>query len=202
MHDALNILLGTRAKVSILRVLVGSKPGFSAREIERRAAVPLPSGLRALKALEALGVVQVERGRREHRYVLNWAHYLVKSVIVPAFQAARRLLQALVVELRKGLPGDSLYEVYVYGSVARRESHGGSDLDVLVVAQTRRAADQVAERLRERALEIRNRFGYPLNVLTLGRKEILHPSPQLRAFLRQVQADAVPVVGGELLGRR
>ncbi|MBI1748017.1 MAG: hypothetical protein HYR55_15725 [Acidobacteria bacterium] len=201
MYDILNVLLGTRAKISVLRTLVASKPGFSAREIERRAKVPLPSCLRALRELEALGVVHVARGRREHRYVLNRAHYLVETVIVPAFEAEHRLRRALILELRKGLQGNSSCAVYIYGSVARRESHGGSDLDVLVVARTRRAADRIAERIRERSLEIRERFGYPLSVLTLGRKEALHPPPELKPFLRRVQGEAVPVVGGELLKR-
>lgn len=202
MHNTLNALLGTRAKVSVLRTLGRSKLGFSAREIERRAEVPLPSCLRALRELEALGVIDVERGRREHRYVLNRAHYLVETAIIPAFEAERHLLRALLLELRKRLPEDSSCEVYVYGSVAQRESRGGSDLDVLVVARTRRAADRVAERIRQRALEIRKRFGYPLSVLTLGQKEILHPTPQLRAFLREIQPDAVPVIGGELLRKK
>jgi DNA-binding transcriptional ArsR family regulator len=70
-------ILGAKSKVAVLRVLFNSKIGFSGNSIAKRAGMGLLAIQNALADLEGLGLVRVERGSVEHRYRLNFKHYLV-----------------------------------------------------------------------------------------------------------------------------
>src|SRR5947209_20562701 len=86
-------ILGAKSKVGVLRVLFNSKIGFSGNSIARRAEMGLLAIQNALADLEGLGLVRVERGSVEHRYRLNFRHYLVGQGLRAVFEAERGMVK-------------------------------------------------------------------------------------------------------------
>src|SRR5215211_7360215 len=98
-------VLGTRSKVAALRVLINSKIGFSGSSVAKRAGMGLLAIQNALADLEGLGLVEVERGSVEHRYRLNFKHYLVGQGLQAVFEAERVMVRSLAHVLRPLLEG-------------------------------------------------------------------------------------------------
>lgn len=64
-------LLGSPARVRLLRTLLGAGRGLSGREAARLARTSLPIAQRALATLVAAGVVLREEASAQHLYRIN-----------------------------------------------------------------------------------------------------------------------------------
>src|SRR3989440_3670759 len=135
-------VLGAKSKVATLRVLINSKIGFSGSSVAKRAGMGLLAIQNALADLEGLGLVRVERGSVEHRYRLNFKHYLVGQGLRALFEAERGIAKALAHDLRPLLKGQVL-SAGLFGSFARGEAKPGSDIDLLVIVETLKERERV-----------------------------------------------------------
>src|SRR5215210_4134769 len=122
-------VLGAKSKVAALRVLINSKIGFSGSSVAKRAGMGLLAIQNALADLEGLGLVEVERGSVEHRYKLNFKHYLVVHCLRALVEAERGLVKALVRDLRPLWEGHVI-SAGLFGSFARGQATPGSDIDL------------------------------------------------------------------------
>src|SRR5215216_325879 len=107
-HHLLEHVLGAKSKIAALRVLFNSKIGFSGSSVAKRAGMGLLAIQNALADLEGLGLVEVERGSVEHRYRLNFKHYLVGQGLRAVLEVERGMVKALAFDLRPLLEGQVL----------------------------------------------------------------------------------------------
>ena len=103
LHAPLSVLLGTRAKVGLLRLLSADGEALSQRELARRADLTLRSAQQALNELYALGVVTRLAGGRDHLSLFNRSHVLaqpLEALFTAERSMARQLRSAIVAAAR------------------------------------------------------------------------------------------------------
>lgn len=193
----LDDILASRSHVRVARSLDALPEGLSvtARDLERRAAVQHARALRVLQDFALSGLVQVRRAGRADLYEINREHVLA-SVLHGLFQAEASVEKELHAFLRAKLRRLSVREAYVFGSVARRESASGSDIDLAVVLPGRGAAQAEFEnKIEKLAKAVRRRFGSELGVQ-------ISPTPAAkrakgrvgRDLWRRIQAEGIPLL--------
>lgn len=189
-------VLGAKSKVAALRVLFNSKIGFSGSSVAKRAGMGLLAIQNALADLEGLGVVEVERGSVEHRYRLNFKHYLVGRGLRALFEAERGMAKALAYDLRPLLEGQVL-SAGLFGSFARGEARPRSDIDLLVITETLKERGHVSALLSDKLQSFTERYGLPLQPVIYERRR-LASSSGVQELLETAQQDWVQVAGADL----
>src|SRR5947209_204620 len=186
-------VLGAKSKVAALRVLFNSKIGFSGNSIAKRAGMGLLAIQHALADLEGLGLVRVERGSVEHRYRLNFKHYLVGHGLRALFEAERGMAKALAHDLRPLLKGQVL-SAGLFGSFARGRAKPWSDIDLLVIVETLKERERVGALLSDKLQSLAERYGLPLQPVIYERRRLNHGSG-VQELLETAEQDWVQVAG-------
>ena len=203
VREPLGAILGTRAKVDIVRELTAQGAPLSQRELARRAGVTLRSAQAALVDLYAVGIAEKLEGGRDHLTRLNVRHILA-SALTEVFRAeaelARNLRQAIAT-ITVG-DGDPPLGLYLFGSVARAEETTTSDVDILLIARDARHRGELLDRTLAGVESVRAKYGvsvapiaYTLRDAKRGWNENASPWPDLAR-------DAVAIMGpplGDLL---
>ena len=189
-------VLGAKSKVAALRVLFNSKVGFSGSSVAKRAGMGLLAIQNALADLEGLGLVEVERGSVEHRYRLNFKHYLVGQGLRALLEAERGMVKALAHDLRPLLEGRVLSAGF-FGSFARGEAKPGSDIDLLVIVETLKERERVSALLFDHLPNLTERYGLPLQPIIYERRRLSHGSG-VQELLETAEQDWLAVAGQDL----
>ena len=200
MSDSLKLLeniLGSNSKVATLRVLLQSKIGYSGKEVARRAGMGLLAIQNALADLEGCGLVEVHRGRVEHRYRLNTENYLVSHGLRQLYAGERELLKSLAHELRRILEG-KVVAAGLFGSAARGQAKSGSDIDLLVIVNTAKEYEQVNNLLLEPLQVLSKRYGWPIQQVVYKQRSLFKDARAMKDFLANVERDWVHVAGEDL----
>lgn len=153
--------LGARSKIAVLRELFWSKSGFSGSALAKHIGMGRLAVQKTLVALEGIGLIEVERGKVEHRYRLNSRHYLAAHAFRPLFESERRMSQALIKDLETLLKG-KVIAAGLFGSFARGEAGTGSDIDLLVVVQNQKDRERVSQILSDAQVGLTLKYGWPL----------------------------------------
>lgn len=189
-------VLGARSKVAALRVLFNSRIGFSGSAVAKRAGMGLLAIQNALADLEQLGLVGVERGSVEHRYRLNFKHYLVGQGLRAVFESERGMAKALAHDLRSLLTGQVL-GAGLFGSFARGRAKPGSDIDLLVIVETLKGRERVGALLSDQLQSLTERYGLPLQPVIYERRRLSHRSG-VQELLEAAEQDWVQVAGVDI----
>ncbi len=187
-------VLGAKSKVAAIRALFDSKVGVSGSAVAKRAGMGLLAVQKALADLERLGIVTVERGSVEHRYRLNFNHYLIRHGLQALYEAERGMLKALARELGSLLEG-RVATAGLFGSFARGNATTGSDIDLLIVVETLKDRERVSEMLSDKLSEITERYGLPLQPVIFERRRLTGGGRGVRDLLEAAEADWEPVAG-------
>lgn len=183
----LDDVLGTRARVALLRTLALGPPG-TIRQLAEMTGLTHTSIARAALELESSGIVTRRRVGRSRLVELAREHLIVRDIVLPAFAKERRALELATAAIVKRLSAARPWSVALFGSVARREEDWSSDLDVLAVGPDVRGLRRAAERARA---ELGPWLG--------GRVQVLVFSPA--RFAREARAKR-PLIGEVLKGYR
>lgn len=156
----------SRGHVRILRALDDLPDGLpaSAREVARRAGVAHNRTSKILADLARQGIAKVQRVARSDLCELNREHALFPLLHV-LFGDERTVRGALERLLRRRLlvRAGGVEEAYLFGSVARRQSQVGSDVDLAIVVP-RTLTTATDEALTGLADDVRRRFGAELSI--------------------------------------
>jgi predicted nucleotidyltransferase len=189
-------ILGAKSKVAALRVLFNSKVGFSGSSVAKRAGMGLLAIQNALSDLEGLGLVRAERGSVEHRYRLNFKHYLVSQGLSQLFEAERGMAKALAQDLRRLLNGKVL-SAGLYGSFARGGARPGSDVDLLVIIEAIRERERVGALLSDKLPNLSEKYGLPIQPVIYERRQLTRGSG-VQELLETAEQDWVQVAGMDI----
>ncbi len=160
LHEPLGVIMGTRAKIGILRVLTAQGAPLSQRELARRAAVTLRSAQAALADLVAVGIADEFVGGRDHLTRLNAGHVLAPTLIA-LFSAEAELVRSARRAIASSVAGDGdpPLGLYQFGSSARAEETLTSDFDILLIARDARHREALIDRMLTAGNAIRARYG-------------------------------------------
>jgi predicted nucleotidyltransferase len=189
-------VLGAKSKVAALRVLINSKIGFSGSSVAKRAGMGLLAIQNALADLEGLGLVEVERGSVEHRYRLNFKHYLVVHGLCALFEAERGMVKALARDLRPILEG-RVVSAGLFGSFAHGQAKPGSDIDLLVIVETLKERERVSALLSDELSKLSDKYGLPIQPVIYERRRLANSSGASE-LLETAERDWVTVAGQDL----
>jgi len=189
----LDDLLGSQARLRILRYLCTVGGEHTGRGIARAIGMGETPTHRALKALADTLIVLYRVAGRAHYYRLNEHHALVERGLRPLFAAERAQRDAAIADLlaEVDVPVDA---ALVYGSVARGEDTWHSDLDVLLVTSTAEDARRAAERIWQRDGDLIQRYGV-ISVRALSRDELAERVQRGERWLVEALRDGVVVRG-------
>ncbi len=194
-------ILGAKSKVAALRVLFQSKLGYSGSAVAKRSGMGLLAIQNTLADLERLGLVEVERGAVEHRYRLNFRHYLVANGLQALFEGERKLSKSLIDELRALLEG-KVTSAGLFGSFARGEIRADSDIDLMVIVGTHKEKELASSTLADAASMLSIKYGLPVQPVIMERRQLGSDAGNIQELLDEAERDWLPVVGEELSALR
>ena len=158
IHRALDEVFRSWSHVAALRALLDTSSGFTGNEVARVSGMQPRSALRALSALEELGIVRRQRGGRDHIFTLNREHVLVCDALLPLYHSERQLPEVVKTAIAEILKG-SVMSAVMFGSVAKAEETPQSDLDLCCVVKTNREKEIVRTRLDAESDMLYQKFG-------------------------------------------
>ncbi|HEX6751865.1 MAG TPA: nucleotidyltransferase domain-containing protein [Longimicrobium sp.] len=202
LTNVLDAVLGSTAKVKILRALLPLTSAVSGREAKLLSGVRSQGGaLQALTELAQLGVLHEERIRGARLYRVNRAHH-VTAALSALFQIEGQRLSSLRALIENHTAAKGLIKrvqaVILFGSAARGDARPGSDLDLFVVADSTRGTARLRDALDDVAQEAARTLGLNISALVM-------PNVQLRRrwragdpLLRNIEAEGRVLLGASL----
>lgn len=191
-------VLASRPALRLVRTLVLRPGQYTGRQLAREAGVAWARAHTALAALERMGIVTKRPAGRSNLYSLNTASYFVSEVIAPAFRSEAMWTDRLGEEVME-LAGRAEESVVLYGSVARGQEDGSSDVDLLVVARDRAGQEVVEGRLEGVRATLSERYGRTVSIHTISRPELLRRIRTGDPFIRKVLRDGRSLAGRSLV---
>jgi predicted nucleotidyltransferase len=199
LSNALEGILGSTAKIRILRALLPLTSPVSGREATALAGVRSQSGAQqALNHLTQLGILREERIRGARLYQINRAHHATETLRTLFEAEAQRVssLRALTSDfLRSQGLQDCVQSVTLFGSAARGDARPGSDLDLLLVTDTARANDRVAEAMDDLAGEAARTLGLNVSPLVMARARLRERWRAGDPLLQNIHAEGRVLLG-------
>lgn len=194
-HGLPELLLGSRARVAVLKALLAA-PGteWTGRELARKASVSPTQALKALRAFEAEGLCRQRRVGRSSVWHVVEAHFAVRrlrAALTLDEEAQRRLR----VHLEKALEGSGALEAYVFGSVAERRESASSDIDLLVLFRDLRSLEAWGPKLERARQAVLRDFASFLSPSLLTVSQV--KTPARRNLLAQARAKGNPLEVGK-----
>lgn len=191
MLTPLDYILGTTAKVRLLRALLPLDSPATGREAERLAGVSHPSAARALDDLAALGVLNRTATQAAHLYRINREHDLV-PLLESLFERESARFASLRKEIEAALASadlaDRVTSVGLFGSSARGEAEPGSDLDLLVLVPDQSDKEAAGGLLGAVSERLRTHYGARASVLVLAvpeaQRRLQEGDPLLQGIVR------------------
>ena len=144
-----------------------------------------------------LGVVELKIATPAHLFSLNRRHWAVADVARVMFDSENTWLDNMLRELCGDLP-PSVKSLVLFGSAARGQLHGGSDIDLLVLIDNDRDSEEALAYFTGRSAWALARGNFPLAPVVLSLEEFRVKYRRKDEFVRTVLKTG-RVVAGKLL---
>jgi predicted nucleotidyltransferase len=176
-HNLPEHLLGSRTRLAVLRALLRT-PGaeFTGRELARAANVSPSQALAALRVFEMEGFCHQRRHGRSSVWAADPDHFITRGLndVLHLDQTAMARLEEV---LHEALDGSGAEEAYLFGSVATGAEDANSDIDLLVVFPSRRAALGWQGKLEALRPRVEKEFSNFLSPLVYAREQVRKGAP-------------------------
>jgi predicted nucleotidyltransferase len=197
IRDDLDHVLGSILKVRVIRAMTALEQPVSGRQVGRLAGVS-SKALTALDELAALGVVKKVESTGQHFYSLNQAHYLAEPLTV-LFRTEERRISDIRDVLKHALTRRrDVLSGAIFGSVARSDADPHSDLDVLLIIESRAGSAEILDLVLEQADTLAKIYGATLAPTIFTKQEWLALMKRRDPFALSASADARVFVGRPL----
>lgn len=198
LFHTLDAILGSTAKVRIIRALISLPSPVSGNELRTLARIRSKSGLKnALNDLTELGLLEREDTRRIRLFRINRGHDLAEP-LAALFRAESmriaELRQALRGILDAGAVQEDTLSIILFGSNARGDARPTSDLDLLVVTRVE-PADHVRDVLLDAIPRTQRRFGLRISPLLLSEERVRERFRDGDPLMQKVHADGRTLYG-------
>jgi predicted nucleotidyltransferase len=176
LFRVLDEVMGSRAKVRVLRALLPLAAPVSGNEARLLAGILSKSGMQAaLDELTALGILERDETRRIQFFRVNRDHDLI-GPLTALFDAESKRINNLQEVLREVLDGGAVREhtlsIILFGSNARGDALPTSDLDLLAVTEVRSQVERVLEVLIDAIPDVQRRLGLRISPLVMEKARV------------------------------
>jgi predicted nucleotidyltransferase len=193
----LNVLLGAPSHIAVLRTLHRSGTGMTGRQIARLSEVAVQATHDALARLEEANLVRWVPAGRAKLYELNRNHYLFAKGILPLLEAESEFRSHIKAILRRALEGH-VVSAAIFGSAARGDDRPTSDLDVLLIAESRKDREKAEDRAGAVFDRLKKEFGVTLSAVSFGLPDFVAGYRKGKSFFQTVVKEGETVAGKEL----
>jgi predicted nucleotidyltransferase len=166
LNSPLEYLFQAPSHIKILRALYPLKTGISGRELARRTGISDRNCRIVLNRLQTMGIVHSEGASVFHLFRLNTRHRLISLVLRPLFQSESCFKDELLRKIANSLKGRCRWSG-IFGSVAKGADTVESDLDLLVITDTKSELSAISKRLDGLRSDLFEEWGVTLSPLTL-----------------------------------
>jgi predicted nucleotidyltransferase len=171
VHLPLDEILRGKGVLHVLRVLCRRpETPLSAPELARTSGIALSQTQAALALLESQGMVDRSVAGRSHLWTIRQGNALFPP-LQALLEVERGLEDSLMEDLSRGLQPVPLHRATLFGSVARAEERGWSDVDLLVELEKQGDREKAWDALVPLSALIRDRFGLNLAPIVVTRSE-------------------------------
>ena len=133
LRRPLDWIFSAPSNIAVIRALKDSKEGMSGRAAARAAGFTHQACRHALGKLEPMGIIERQGSGKTQLVRLNFAHILVRDVLLPMLRAEKHLIARVRESIRKEFEQHAR-SATLFGSVARKEDEPESDVDLLLIA--------------------------------------------------------------------
>lgn len=191
----LNGILGAESNIRLLRELCLHGGYISATHLAERTGLARNSTWNALNSLLQYGLIVEEGTDRSRLFRFNSEHPLAGS-IGQLFKAESKRLHNIFEEIKAGGKklSSRIVGMWLYGSVARREDHPGSDVDIGLIAGPDDLAE-IVEAVREHLREAGERLFFLPNVVGLDFNDVERMARDDDPWWKSCVADAFVMLG-------
>ncbi len=197
LRDPLDMILGTRTKVRLLRTLSFLDRPVTGREAARLAGVS-HIAQQALTELAEMGVLDCTTTPSGHLYRINEENYLF-SFLLGLFEAESKRFAELLDQLRELLgEHQGILGASFIGSAARGEETASSDLDLLIVVEDSELKAALSDSLIELEAGLPAEFGIRLSPVVLTRRELHRQEDDPESLVSKALPDARSIYGSPL----
>lgn len=142
---SLDKLIGSKAKVKILKYLFGHQASMSENELAKIVKVSAMTINRLMKELRELNLVSMERVGNANVWSVNKESYAytILSKIISEISAVPTPLEHLKETLTGNIPKELVKKVILYGSVAQGKSRVNSDIDLFILVKSQKEAEEL-----------------------------------------------------------
>lgn len=176
LFRTLDEVLGSTAKIRILRALMPLRSPVSGNEARRLAGVHSKKGMRAaLEELTDLEILEREQTGRIRLFRINRDHDLIGPLTLlfeAEFKRFAELRQAFHDILERGAVREHTLSIILFGSNARGDARPDSDADLLVVTDTESEIGSVERVLMDAEPEVRRRFGLRISPYVVDKARV------------------------------
>jgi predicted nucleotidyltransferase len=192
LHATLDDVLGTPARVAVLRVLLTEpRSVWTGRALAQRAGRSVPQTGEALRRLESVGLVWRRVRGRSHLWQLDRKHVLV-APLRSLFGFERTIPDRFREELQVSLRGLPHRQATLFGSIARGDEKLGSDADLFIELGPTDPEPELQRALTKVCTRIAERYGIVLSPLVYPPARARRPpNPALRD---RIVAEGIPLV--------
>lgn len=165
LHQPLDDVLDRESKVRVLRFFCRRGGEWNGRRVAAELAMNPVTTHKALRELHQATILDFRKVGSNFIYSLRDSHYLVQQLLRPLFQHEAGAREHLVQLLRQGFGArlwSEIVTVAIYGSVARRQEHPTSDIDLLILIKSEEAKRDVRQALDRLWEAVTSKFGNTL----------------------------------------
>jgi len=184
------------SQLAVLRALKDSAEGMSGRAAARAAGINHQACKQALDRLEALGLVIRQGSGHTQLLRLNLSHALIQDALLPLFRAEKAFQAQLRGAIARGLGRDARTAT-LFGSAARKEDRPGSDIDLLLVAETGKKA-ALAGKAAEFGRDFTKKYGLRLSPITYTAAEARARYDSGDPLIRNILAHGIDLLDKKL----
>jgi predicted nucleotidyltransferase len=142
---SLDRIIGSKAKIKILKYLFGHQASMSENELAKVVKVSVMTINRLMKELRELNLVSMERIGNANVWSVNKESYayLALSKVMGEISSAPSPLEHLKNTLSSNFPRELVKKVILYGSVAQGKSKANSDIDLFILVKSQKETDEL-----------------------------------------------------------
>ena len=200
LTNPLDQLLDSPVKVRLLRLLIRTNAELNGRQIARELKISPTTAHALLHSLMESGILHVVNYGRTHVYKLKGDHALIKDLLKPLFHEEEKLLEKLVDfmvgRIHSSKLDRSLISVILFGSIARRQEHERSDIDLCIIIPHEKVRSSVTDFFDSLNQDIVQTFGSLLSVYILTQAEIR--SRKNLVLIKNIQKEGRLILGKPL----